>query len=238
MVIFIPIGSVIYHMADRIFSTQGLVGAVIVILGVLLLLDTTNVYDTGPLFRYTPVLFILVGVYAMVVSNFRNLIGPLALILVAGAVQLVTLDVVEWEDLNVLWPLLIVLFGLALLTGRFRRTPAATERSFVDAFALFGANEQRAVGADFEGASLTALFGGVTLDLRDVDPTDQPIEVSVLAMFGGVDLVVPRNWNVDLDVLPVLGGASDERLRGDEVHDTVDLVVTGTVAFGGVTLKD
>lgn len=38
-------------------------------------------------------------------------------------------------------------------------------------------------------------------------------EIGVLGLFGGVEVVVPRNWDVTIDVLPVFGGASDDRLR-------------------------
>lgn len=89
-------------MANRRLSTQGILGAVIVLLGALLLLDTTGIYETGPLFRYTPSLFVLVGLYVLYVSRFRNLVGPIALLLVAGGVQLVTLDIIGWDDLAVL----------------------------------------------------------------------------------------------------------------------------------------
>ena len=225
-------------MTERKLSSQLLVGVVIVLVGVLLLLDTTGVYDTGSLFRYTPTLFVLVGVYAIVVSGFRNLFGPLTLMLVAGAIQLVTLDIFEWAELSTLWPLVVVIFGLSLLAGRFDRATPATDRSVIDTFSLFGDTERRVVGDAFERATLTVLFGGTTLDLRDADPDDLPANVNVTVLFGGVDIVVPRDWNVELEVLPVFGASEDSRLRVDAEHETVDLVISGFVAFGGVELKD
>lgn len=225
-------------MADRTLSSQVVVGVVIVLVGVLLFLDTTGMYDTGPLFRYTPALFVLVGVYAIVVSGFRNLFGPLTLILVAGAIQLVSLDIFEWSQLSSLWPLVVIIFGLSLLAGRFDRTTPTTERSVVDTFSLFGDVERRVVGTAFERASLITLFGGTTLDLRDATPEERPARVNVTVLFGGVDIVAPRGWNVELEVLPVFGASEDSRLRVDAEHETVDLVITGFVAFGGVELKD
>lgn len=117
-------------MANRTLSTQGAVGLEIVLLGVVLLLDTTGIYETGPLFRYIPLLFVLMGVSAPVVSGFRILIGPIALIVVAGGIQLMALDVVEFEDLVVLWPVFVIRFGVSLLAGRFRREIPAVEESF------------------------------------------------------------------------------------------------------------
>jgi hypothetical protein len=225
-------------MTDRTLSIQGAVGVVIVLIGLVLLLDTTGVYETGSLFRYTPSLFVLVGLYAIYVSGFRNLVGPLTLILVAGGLQLVTLDVVDFGDLMVLWPVFVILFGLSLLAGRFRRRVPTTEGSYIETFSLFSGADRRAVGSAFEGANLTVLFGGTTLDLRDVEPSERPVRVNATVLFGGAEIVTPRGWNVQFDVLPILGAAEDERLRVEADHEEVDLVVTGFVAFGGVSIKD
>lgn len=132
----------------------------------------------------------------------------------------------------------MILFGLSLLAGRFRREAPTVEGSFIDTFALFGGVERRAIGDAFEGANLTVVFGGTTLDLRDATPTERPVCVDVTVLFGGAEIVVPRDWNVEFDVLPILGAAEDERLRVEADHDEVDLVVSGSVAFGGVSVED
>ncbi|WP_231751333.1 cell wall-active antibiotics response protein [Halogeometricum sp. CBA1124] len=82
------------------------------------------------------------------------------------------------------------------------------------------------------------MFGGAELDLRDAELTDRPARVNVLALFGGAEVVVPRDWNVKMDVLPILAGASDDRPRRESEHDEIDLVVTGFTAFGGVSVTD
>lgn len=221
-------------------SGQGLVGAVIVLVGVVLLAETTGLYDTGRLWRFLPSLFVLVGIYAMVTSRFRNLTGPLVLIVFAGAVQLVTLDLIAGEDVLSLWPILLIVAGLSILAGQFRSTAHAVSGTEVDAFALLGGNEQRATSETFTGGTLTALFGGVELDLRETTVEDRPARIDATALFGGVEVVVPRDWNVQMDILPILGGAEDERPRRETAatHDEIDLVVTGFVAFGGVTISD
>ena len=224
-------------MARRL-SSQAVAGAVIVVIGVLLLLRTTNLYDVGGLFRFVPALFVLVGLYALVTSGFRNLVGPLLVMLVAGAWQLVTLDYLTWDQVGQFWPLLIVVFGLSVLLGpvRSRRTPDGGDH--ITGFAVFGGSERRATGSTFSGADLTALFGGTELDLRDVTVEDPPAQISAFAAFGGVEIIVPREWNVEIDVLPLFGGVDDERARSAERHDEVDLVVTGLAAFGGISVSD
>jgi hypothetical protein len=224
-------------MARRV-SSQVVAGALIVLLGILLLFRTTDLYDVGGLFRFVPALFVLLGLYALVTSGFRNLVGPLLVVLVAGAWQLVALDYYTWEEVGDFWPVLVVVFGLSVLLGPLRGRGRSADRNHVTAFAVFGGSERRVTGAAFTGADLTALFGGATVDLRDVTVRDPPAHVSAFAAFGGVEIVAPPEWNVQVDVLPLFGGVDDERRRAEEPHEQVDLVVTGFVAFGGVSITD
>lgn len=221
-------------------ASQTIFGALVVLLGVLLLLNTTELYDTGFLLEYVPSLFVLVGLYALVASDFRNVAGPLVIVLVAGAWQLVTLEFVPASDLVQFWPVLLVVFGLSIVASRFRAKTQAVGDQFVSAVALFGGSEKRATSKSFAGADLTALFGGVELDLRDaaIETAQSPARISATATFGAVEVVVPREWNVQIDVLPLFGAAEDERPRREEEHEDVDLFVTGFAAFGAVSVTD
>jgi hypothetical protein len=250
-------------MARRL-PTQVLFGALVVVVGIVLLAETTGLYDARFLFDYVPSLFILLGLYAMVRSGFRNLFGPAVVVVVAAAWQAVALDLVPVDSVWEFWPLVVVLFGLSLMFDylRGRPGPDADSGSYVSTFAAFGGSEKRSTSRSFTGGSLTAAFGGVELDLRDAEISDPPAHVSTLALFGGVEIHAPREWDVDLDVLPLFGGASDERPRpardaGGDPADAADaatrqagerddheergsepdLVVTGVAAFGGVTVN-
>jgi predicted membrane protein len=224
----------------RLLSSQVVLGALIVLVGVLLLGQTTDFYDLEYLFDYIPSLFVLLGIYAMVRSGFRNVFGPLVIVAVAGAWQLVELGYVSGDEVWQFWPLFVVFFGLSLILGqlRGRRSAEAVGEDHVSALAVFGGSEKRSASTTFSGANLTALFGGTELDLRDAEVADPPAHVSAVALFGGVSVIVPRDWNVELDVLPILGGAADERPRREREHDDLDLVVSGFAAFGGVSIED
>jgi hypothetical protein len=224
-------------MQTRHISSQALLGVLVVLVGTVLLAQTTGVADVAIVWTYVPALFVLFGLFALVVSGFRNVVGPLLVVAVAGAWQLVTLGYLSVAQVLQLWPLLIVLFGASIVLGQYRsRTHSVTE-SYVHSLAVFGGSDKRATGL-FTGSDLTAIFGGTSLDLRDVTLEDRPVYVSATALFGGVEIVVPREWNVQMDVLPILGGASDDRPRREHEHDEIDLVVTGFAAFGGVVVED
>lgn len=224
-------------MQTRRLPSQVLLGGLVVLVGLALLAETTGYVNVDAFWTFVPSLFVLLGVFAIVASGFRNIVGPLIIIGVAGAWQLVALEYLTADQVFQFWPLLIVLFGVSIILGQYRSRVRSVEQSYVSSLGVFGGSEKRATGV-FTGADLTALFGGVELDLRDADIEDGPAHVSVTALFGGAEIVVPREWNVQMDVLPVFGGAEDERPRREEEHDQVDLVVTGFAAFGGVSVKD
>jgi hypothetical protein len=226
------------NRSRRVPTGQLLFGAIIVLTGVLLLLDTTGVFPTSDLLLYVPSLVVLVGVWSLVQSGFRNLVGPVVLIGVGSAWQLVALGYATVDDVVAFWPVLVIAFGLSVLLGQFRSPVRETDGDYTTAFAAFGGVEKRNTSRGFTGGDLTAIFGGTEIDLRDAEIADRPARINAVALFGGVDVVVPREWNVRLDVLPVLGGATDDRARTERRNEDVDLVVSGFAAFGGVTVTD
>jgi predicted membrane protein len=226
------------RMAYKRVSSQALLGGGIALLGVVLLLYTTRLFDTRFALDYVPSLFVFIGLYALVTSRFRNVVGPLLVVLAAGAWQLVALDYVTPGEVASFWPAVLVIFGLSVVAGRFRRRTTAVDNAQIDLLALFGSNERRATVREFVGGDLTALFGSVELDLRDTEVATPPARINATALFGAVDITVPREWNVHMDVLPVLGAAEDDRLRREEEHEEIDLVVTGFTAFGAVSVTD
>jgi predicted membrane protein len=85
----------------------------------------------------------------------------------------------------------------------------------------------------FEGAELSAVFGGVKCDLREaVIEKDCAIEVS--AIFGGIDILVPKHINVKVSSTCIFGGISNKTKPN---ADAPTLYITGTCMFGGVDIK-
>lgn len=63
--------------------------------------------------------------------------------------------------------------------------------------------------------------------------------MDALALFGGVDVIVPPGWRVELGGLPVFGGYEDKTSGdGDVPADAPVLKVAATAIFGGVDVKN
>jgi len=225
----------------RLRSGRRTTGALIVLVGVLLLLSTTDALATETLWDFLPSVFVLLGAWALVRSRFRNLTGPVMVIAVAATYQANALGYVTDQQLETWWPLFVVLFGVLYLVGRERRDRRGTTAEDADAsdvslVGFFSGTQRRVTGAGFRGGDILVAFGGAELDLRDADAPADPVTVECLVAFGGAELHVPDDWNVDLDVLALFGGAEDERPRTDDHADGTQLVVTGLALFGGVSV--
>lgn len=105
--------------------------------------------------------------------------------------------------------------------------------------AIFSGASRRISSRSFKGAKLTAIFGGIQLDLREAIIETSPAILDVTAVFGGVGIKVPRDWSVEFQTSAVLGGIGDERKQGEPASGAAPhLLITGTAVFGGVSVKD
>lgn len=86
----------------------------------------------------------------------------------------------------------------------------------------------------FEGAELTAVFGGVRCDLRNAI-IEKDCAITVSSVFGGIDILVPPNVNVKSTVNGICGGVSNKTKFKKE--NTVTIYVSGNCLFGGVDIK-
>ena len=230
----------------RTLSGRLATGSLVILVGVLLLLSTTGVAGAATVWDWVPLVFVLLGLWALVRSGFRNLTGPILVIAIAGTFQLRNLGILTDAAIGTWWPLFVVLLGLLIVVNRSRRRERARAAGVdadgeLTAVGIFGGGERRLSTDRFTGAELLAVFGGIDLDLRDVSVPAPPAVVEAVCVFGGVEIRVPEEWDVRIDVLALFGGASDDRPRRgatDRERGDPDLVVTGFVAFGGVEVRD
>ncbi len=228
----------------RNLSSRFTTGTVIVFIGLLLLLSTTGAVEMQSLWGWIPALFVLIGVWALVRSEFRNLVGPVMIIAIAGTFLLRNIGPLPDGVIGTWWPLFIVLFGLLIMVNRSRRRQRTRLEGHssgeVTAVAVFGTDERRPVTERFTGGELVAVFGDARLDLRDTDVKAGPAMVETMAVFGDAEVRVPEEWNVKLETLNVFGATTDRRRDSDDRTTTDDphVVVTGLSLFGDIEVRD
>jgi hypothetical protein len=99
-----------------------------------------------------------------------------------------------------------------------------------------GGQRLRVSGSEINDAVVSVLMGGAILDLRDERPRPGPARLEVLVVMGGVQLFVPEDWNVRVEVEAALGGVDDRRVGAIGEDRPPDLVISGRVIMGGLEL--
>jgi predicted membrane protein len=57
-------------------------------------------------------------------------------------------------------------------------------------------------------------------------------------VFGGVNLIVPADWVVHVQIDSVMGGFADKRRSNDAVRDhSRELLIKGSTVFGGGEIR-
>lgn len=217
-----------------------LLGLVVIALGVLFLLDAAGTLDADEVISdWWPLALVAAGILTLLERPPSIVRGT---ILTAAGVLLVlfTTDVLDESAWDYLWPALLIAAGLAIIAQwRGRSIPGgARKEDVVRATAVFGGPKVACNSQQFEGAWLTAIFGGVELDLRDATPAEAGASVNATATFGGIDILVPKGWRISTRSTPIFGGLED---RTDHTLIPPDgaptLHVDAVAVFGGVTIK-
>lgn len=215
-------------------------GVLIMLLGVVFLLDNMDVLESEEILRFWPVVLVLLGL-SQVLKPSTGAARAVGLVLIVAGVWLLLseLEFVDWDFWD-MWPVFLVLIGATLVwraLGGGPSTSADSAAARVSAFAFLNHIVRRSNSKDFKRADLTAFMGGCELDLREAAIGDAGAVVDCFAMWGGIDIRVPRDWSVTCTVVPVLGGTEDNS-HLPSVDVSKRLLVKGMVIMGGVEVKN
>ena len=88
---------------------------------------------------------------------------------------------------------------------------------------------------DFKGGELTAIMGGLEIDLREASLKGDAV-IDIFALMGGVEMRVPEDWLVIIEGFPFMGGFEDKTRPPKE--STKHLIIKGTAMMGGIEIKN
>lgn len=113
--------------------------------------------------------------------------------------------------------------------------PSGIAPTHISLTSVLSGNKRRTDAQNFCGGDLTAILGGIELDLTQASIQDEAT-LNVFVMWGGIELHVPHGWTVVSDVIPILGGAEDRTISPNGGGKR--LYITGQVVMGGLEIKN
>lgn len=104
--------------------------------------------------------------------------------------------------------------------------------------AIFSGKNLNYNGLYFGGVAVTAIFGGIDINLRNAI-IDKDVIIDVTAIFGGIDIYVPSNVRVVSNCTAIFGGVDNKTVTPSmtEGMNMPTIYVNGACIFGGVDIK-
>lgn len=228
-------------------------GVILIIIGALYVMDNFGFFffDFHPLIFSWHTFFLIIGI--MLVANHKNsFIGYIFLgIGILGILH--HFPYFFFLDFGNLWPLIFLALGLWLLLRRrepnhheFHRfqnirdkqdqyPPNFSSYDLIDEVAVFNTIKRTIDSQNFKGGRITSIFGGAKLDFTNarLAPGENTLEITTI--FGGVNIRVPQNWKVLVNVTSIFGGFDDKRFAKAAPADENQgiLIIKGATIFGG-----
>jgi len=225
---------------------RGIIPAIVVIgIGVLLLLRNMDIAFVQDLWRYWPGILIAVGLARLVDAHHQQAQVTGGILVGVGAILLAnTLGFLHltWNDA---WPLVLIGAGIVMLYTRLVPPRQAAQRvggdieGSLNENAIFGGVSRKLTTEDFRGGQVSAMFGGVEIDLRRANMRGDSASIDVSAIFGGVEFKIPSNWIVISQMTAVFGGVDNKCVQPDaDMPGVKRLYVAGSATFGGIEFKN
>ena len=213
-----------------------IVGVAVLTIGLLFTLDNLDVVDVGAFWDYWPAIFVVFGAAKLIEApRTGSWIGGSALVLLGVLWIAYNVGVTDLHPVD-LWPVLLIIGGLHLVRRSFSPERRAQRGDPESAFAFWSGVQRAIHDQDFKRGDYTAVMGGCEVDLRHAAIQGDAI-VDVFALWGGIDIKVPKNFTIEPRVTCVLGGISD-KTEQTEADPNQKLVVQGMVMMGGVDIKN
>ncbi len=233
-------------------SSSFWVGAIILIIGSLLLLHRADLLDFPYWFFSWKTLLIGLGLIIGINKGFQG-IGWLVMILIGAFFLIDDIPGFPYDIDRYAIPVGIIIVGAFIVA---RSVMGSTSREakkarwggdgiitsddggedYFDLTTVFGGNKRKVFSKNFRGGETTCVFGGADIDLSQAD-INGTVVIDIVQLFGGVKLIVPSNWELKSDVTAILGGVDDKRQSLQAYSGNKKLILTGFVMFGGVDIK-
>jgi len=211
-------------------------GIFFLLFGLGFLLHQADIINLSQLLsNWWPLLLIMIGGVLLINRKHSSVSSGLLLIFI-GLLFLIN----QWVDVNLapyIWPLIFIVIGLIIIFTRGKQKNTLHRDADLNTFALFSGAEVNSQSKNFQGGSVTAIFGGAEIDLREAVVAEEA-SINITTLMGGADITVPENVRVELSGIPILGGWENKTRVREENEGIPTLKINCLTILGGVDIKN
>jgi predicted membrane protein len=202
-----------------------------------------DIIDPHEYLRLWPAILIVVGIaYLIQCQHGSGRVWGIILTFVGTGMLLDRLNFIHFS-VWIYWPLIFIVVGIMMIIRssshqrEIHSSPVESSdaNSYIKAIAIMGGYRRMNNSQDFKGGELTAIMGGLEIDLREASIKGEAV-IDIFALMGGVEMRVPEDWLVIIEGFPFMGGFEDKTRPPKE--SAKHLVIKGTAMMGGLEIKN
>ncbi|MDE3125906.1 MAG: cell wall-active antibiotics response protein [Bacteroidota bacterium] len=245
------------HSTNHRSNNRAFTGIILIIGGLLLLAYKMGYPIPGWIFSW-PMLLIVIGILVGIKNRFQNF-GWFIMIAI-GSFFLIDQELASASFHQYFWPAFLILAGIIFIlkpkkstsvcVKRFKQerevynninnTPSGitSEEDYLSINSIFSGIQRTVISKNFSGGKINCVFGGVEIDCTQADIIT-PACLQIEAVFGGVKLIIPKNWSITNELDGVFHGVDDKRNQNTLPIDTPNkvLILKGSAVFAGVEIR-
>ncbi|MFN8437276.1 MAG: DUF5668 domain-containing protein [Cytophagales bacterium] len=166
-----------------------------------------------------------------------------------------------WEYKKKLWPLIPIFFGAIFLTKFFKKksrfnlekstkindsdtsftkdSSNSENSDYLEIEYILSGGNKKINSYNFKGGKISAILSGLEIDLTNCTLENNKATLDINTVMGGVSLFIPREWNVKIDIVPVMGGIDDHIRETPQayVDPGTELLIKGSLVMGGIEIN-
>jgi len=227
------------RIVRNVFDIKALIGFLIIVFAIVILLQNMDLIPYINMWIFWPVFLILIGLSQVLRPHESRQTLSGGIFIVIGLLFLLNnMDILSFRfDL---WPIILLLIGFGLLRqAMIGPKSGESENDFINLTFILGGGNHKFNSKSLRGGKVSAIMGGGKIDLTDADMVEDEVFFDIFAFWGGVELIVPQTWQVNMKALPILGGVDNK--TGPDPNGAAQvkrLTVRGTAIMGGMEVKN
>lgn len=213
-------------------------GLIILIVGTLFLGNTLNWWSVNIFFKGWWTFFIIIP---SLLGFFKRgmLMTSVIGMTIGGLLFFACRNVISWGEVaQMIFPIVLMVVGISFICKPLinKSLRKKIEKSGNEEYiAIFSSTENKEI-SEFNGGTCTAIFGGITLDLREAEIKKDTI-IDCVCVFGEADILLPEGVNVDTSGIPLFGGIENKNAKSKEKGKGPTVIINYICVFSGIEIK-
>src|SRR5690606_19924657 len=117
-------------------------------------------------------------------------------------------------------------------------TTSSSPEDFIKINSILSGINKKVTSTNFKGGKISCLLGGVQIDLSQAD-IDGTAVLNINEVWGGIELIVPPNWQVESNLSVLMGAVEDSRRQYTPTTSVANkiLILNGSLLMAGVEIR-